>query len=248
MVMICSLMFGILVAAQAEQAATPAPGASGGPLGGGRASLFISPMGEPFRGYPNRSAALQSWFDAADRDRGGSISAQEMEDDSARFFAELDGAKDGEIDPDDINRYEDQIAPEIRVGLAPYRNAGLGGGGNAGPRDGGRGGGGRRGGGGSQGGEGGGPMVVRTGGGGMGGLQGAGRFGLLNMPQPVIAADADLNRGVSAAEFRQAAIRRFTLLDSNGDGRLDLPELQVKIPESPSRPADRRPGRPREQD
>lgn len=54
---------------------------------------------------------------------------------------------------------------------------------------------------------------------------GAGRLGLLQIPEPVISADTDFNRGVSAAEFRRAAIKRFALLDVNHTGRLTLDEL-----------------------
>ena len=64
----------------------------------------------------------------------------------------------------------------------------------------------------------------------MGGLQGAARYGLLNMPEPVAAADANFDRGISLAEFRQAARERFALLDSAGAGRLSLAQLQALRP------------------
>jgi hypothetical protein len=60
-----------------------------------------------------------------------------------------------------------------------------------------------------------------------GGLQGAARYGLLNMPEPVAAADADFNRGISLAEFKQAASERFRLLDINHHGTLTLAELET---------------------
>ena len=41
------------------------------------------------------------------------------------------------------------------------------------------------------------------------GLDGAGRFSFLNIPHPVMAADVDMNRGVSRGEFAQAADERF---------------------------------------
>ena len=59
------------------------------------------------------------------------------------------------------------------------------------------------------------------------GLQGGARYGLLNIPEPVAAADADFNRGISLAEFRRAAGDRFHLLDSGRNGRLTLAELQT---------------------
>ncbi|MBV9528761.1 hypothetical protein [Sphingomonas sp.] len=55
---------------------------------------------------------------------------------------------------------------------------------------------------------------------------GGGRLGLLTIPEPVTAADTNLDRGISPQEFQTAAEKRFGLLDSNGDGRLTLPELQ----------------------
>jgi hypothetical protein len=47
------------------------------------------------------------------------------------------------------------------------------------------------------------------------------------MPEPVAAADADFNRGISRDEFRQAAIARFQLLDTGHQGRLGLAQLQA---------------------
>ena len=60
-----------------------------------------------------------------------------------------------------------------------------------------------------------------------GSLQGAARYSLLNLPEPVAAADTDFNRGVSRAEFRQAALQRFNLLDKRHVGRLFLSDLQA---------------------
>ncbi|MDB5678482.1 MAG: hypothetical protein JWM94_1484, partial [Sphingomonas bacterium] len=77
-----------------------------------RGKLFVSPMGEPFRG-PD---PVRAWFDGADTDRDNAISATEFVADAMRFFAVLDRSHDGEIDPDDINHYETVLAPEIRTG------------------------------------------------------------------------------------------------------------------------------------
>lgn len=54
---------------------------------------------------------------------------------------------------------------------------------------------------------------------------GAGRFAQLNIPEPVSSADADYNRGVTLAEFRDAATKRFVLLDTDGGGALTVPTL-----------------------
>jgi Ca2+-binding EF-hand superfamily protein len=78
--------------------------------------LFVSPMGEPFTG-DRGGDALASWFQQADRNRDGSLTKAEMEQDAERFFATLDLNRDGEIDPDEITRYETQIAPTNRRSL-----------------------------------------------------------------------------------------------------------------------------------
>jgi Ca2+-binding EF-hand superfamily protein len=191
--------------------------------------LFVSPMGEPFRGDGTMSPTL-IWFASADLDHDGAISLAEFRADAMRFFDTLDTDHDGEIGPQEIERYETLILPEIHTG-----DGGLG------RQGGGSGGGGRGGhrgmGGGGMGGRGGG-----MGGGGMGGggggsadattqerpRQGAARFSYLDLPEPVTAADADLNRGVSREEFLHAADQRFVLLDANRDGRLtpdDFPPI-----------------------
>jgi hypothetical protein len=54
---------------------------------------------------------------------------------------------------------------------------------------------------------------------------GAGRFGYIATPEPVTAADTDLNRSVTDKEWIEAAGRRFALLDTNGDGVITAKEL-----------------------
>jgi len=61
------------------------------------------------------------------------------------------------------------------------------------------------------------------------------RTGLLNLPEPVIAADTNFNRGVSLEEFRKAAALRFQALDLDHQGRLTLSELESITPAAPPR-------------
>jgi Ca2+-binding EF-hand superfamily protein len=180
-------------------------------------------MGEPFFGRTEGEDGLVAWFQQADRNHDGFLTSDEMTADAQRFFDILDSNHDGEIDPDEIAHYENVIAPEVRSGFirspepqsaAPQQQGGWSGG------HGGRGGGGHRG--------------HRGGGeGSFGGNSGggddearAGRYGLLEIPEPVASADSDFNRGVSAQEFRSAAIQRFQQLDISHSGRLTLSELQ----------------------
>ena len=78
--------------------------------------MFVSPMGEPFTAERGGDA-LASWFQQADRNRDGALTRVEMEQDAERFFGMLDVNHDGEIDPDEITRYETQIAPRNRRSL-----------------------------------------------------------------------------------------------------------------------------------
>lgn len=201
--------------------------------------LFISPMGEPFRG----DDPIKAWFDGADADHDGVLTRAEFVADAMRFFATLDRGKDGEIDPDDITYYETVLVPEIRVGGA---------GGGAAPRGMGRGGGGggRRGGGGGRhggGGPGGGPGPAGGGEGAGDGdraqavanrryadtRQGAARYGFFDYPEPITVADTNFNRGVDAAEFKAAALDRFATLDKKHDGHITRAELpRIDLPEA----------------
>lgn len=205
----------ILIAA----AAVAQPAQNSRRFGEGR--TFMSPMGEPFIGRAPGEDGLVVWFQQADRNHDGVLTADEMVADADRFFQTLDINQDGEIDPDEIAHYENVIAPEVRTGRIPVADASTGNDQQDGQRGGGYGG---RGGGGGRhrGGRGGGF------GGGFGGDDEAraGLYGLLEIPEPVASADADLNRGVSAKEFRNAAVQRFQLLDINHTGRLTLGELQ----------------------
>jgi hypothetical protein len=61
-------------------------------------------------------------------------------------------------------------------------------------------------------------------------LQGGARYSLLNIPEPVAAADTDFNRAVTLEEFRHAAVQRFQLLDTAHQGKLTLAQLEAMRP------------------
>lgn len=166
--------------------------------------LFISPMGEPFRPKGRDDDTLADWFAQADKNHDGRLTLDEMQSDAERFFATLDVGHDGEIDPDDITRYEQAVAPEVisggSFGLTEAST------------------------------QGGGRKFFR---GSEDQHQGAGRFGLLDLPEPVVSADSNFNRGVSVTEFRQAAAQRFLALDLDHHGYLTLDGLEVIRPAPP---------------
>jgi hypothetical protein len=199
-----------------------------------RNALFVSPMGEPFRGQPTRAAALEAWFVQTDKDGNRSLSVAEMQGDAARYFAVLDRTKDGEIDPEDINFYESAVVPEIRMMGAgrptKVRFTRVPDGGST--IDHGSGGGGLQG-----------AQAADRNSGITGrvqksapdqGLKGAGWLGLLNIPQPITSADSNFNRGISESEFLKAAGTRFVLLDTDRNGSLSLGELQTRLADLPT--------------
>ena len=174
---------------------------------------FISPMGEPFRGGPAGVAPIARWFARADKNQDGVLTVDELQADADRFFARLDDNHDGQIDPDEMRAYEYEVAPEIQVNSEWRRQRGEI---SKQPVD-----------------EDGHRREDSHDGYRAYGLQGAARYGLLNMPQPVASADADFNRAVTLSEFRLAAAKRFALLDGQGQGRITLPELETRLPTRP---------------
>ena len=170
---------------------------------------FISPMGEPYRSHAPGDDTLVNWFTQADRNRDGILTADEFRTDAERFFGVLDSDRDAQIGPEEIRVYEFEMASEIQVNTQWRRVRGD-------PR----------------------PKKERPAhetGYDVNGMQGAARYGLLNMPQPVTSADTDFNRSITLAEFQSAAAYRFQLLDSKGDGKLSLSELQALRPVKPKR-------------
>ena len=183
-------------------------------------------MGEPFRPNGRADDGLADWFTQADRNHDGRLTLDEIQADADRFFAQLDVNHDGEIDPDEISRYETVVAPEITSG-AHFDTTSLDTGDGQERRERGR-----RGGSGGDG-RGERPGFFR---GAEDQHQGAGRYGLLDLPEPVVSADADFNRGVSRAEFQAAAGQRFLALDLDHKGYLTLPMLETIRPAPPAAP------------
>lgn len=233
-VALTSFCLSACVAPPAEDFAGPGGPRPPGFRGGPPQPLFISPSGTPYRSEPEASAPKLRWFAQADADGDGALSRSEFQVDARSAFGVWDVNGDGVIDSVEVSRYEREVVPEILDAALPRGRGGPAGGG---PPEGGRMGGPPGGGmGGGGGGPGGGP------GGGMGGdmdpprahsgpprtmemVQGAAVFGLLDEPEPLRAADADLSWRVTAAEWDQRTLWRFQKLDRDGDGQIVLAEL-----------------------
>lgn len=234
LIVVAGLLFAPVAVAQ-DQAAPPAkplhrfPGLpelpTTGPArrtAGTYGQLFVSPAGEPFRAEPGTPYPMATWFAQADTDHDGKLDRTEFAADFDRFFDVLDGNHDGVIDPAEVRRYERELVPEVAA--SEGRGAITPGTGNGSPTRAAK----RQ------------AIAGGTGGAGQSGgdiqappprrnedipIIGAGRYGLINIPEPVSAMDINLDGSVTRFEFRQAATRRFKLLDFDNRGVLRLEDL-----------------------
>lgn len=213
----------------------PPHGGSGGqrPSGPPRVRLFISPSGEPFRG----EGGLGRWFAQVDTNHDGAITIEEFRADALHSFKVLDLNGDGVIDGLELQHYEHDVVPEIGImafdepgaGQRPARHQPVGG-------------------------------RTGTGAGGQGrrataaddpaqlladqsnrvapgaGRDGAARYSLLNEPEPISAADADVDGKVTLAEWMAQTDRRFAKLDHAKTGRLTLDSLLKAQPKDQKSP------------
>ena len=219
---IAAALAGLVLLAGCASASDGPPGGASPTRGPRRPppNVFISPSGEPFRSEPDAPYASTPWFQGADTNGDGRLTPAEFLADAERAFRKLDTNGDGVIDGFEINAYEETVAPEIlpRLGrlragegmdddLFHDRNGGVRGGGSGRRRGDSNGGGGGR---------------IRAA---DIGYSGAGAFGMLAEPEPLKAADADLDGRVSLAEWRARTRRRFELLDGKSRGVLTLDQL-----------------------
>lgn len=181
-------------------------------------SVFFSPAGQPFRSPPGQPYPTATWFNQADTDHDGKISHDEFVADSMSFFNSLDVNHDGYVNSPENSRYENDVAPEIqRIDpriqqpvnryRAPDPDMGAD------------------------------TSTDPTGGKYLKQILGASQYGLIDEPQPIRAADANVDFRVSTGEWQEAANQRFTILDRNSDGVITMDEL----PKTPAQLADEAP-------
>lgn len=213
---------GLLSAVALSACAGPGMG-PGGPFGGpgvdrpAPPSLFVSPFGEVFVAASGEPWPVGDWFLGADADLDGVVVYDEFAADGRRWFDHLDADRDGRLGQAELWAYEASLR-EIGGGM------GAGGpGGHArgpGPRPNGA------------------TLGLappQTGGGSnirrQGGPRGPRGYGIVaeagffNLPQPVKAADVNVDQRVTAEEWTAATQRWFLALDADRDGRLTLASL-----------------------
>lgn len=187
----------------------------------GLPNTFISPCGKPFRAAVGAPYPVAEWFKEADRNGDGKLDRDEFVADAAAFFKVLDLNGDGVLSHYEVAVYERRIAPEILgaglpAGAASGRGARLwlaqidqpgsidpgGDQPQAAPHA---------------------PSELDESG------QGAAPYSLFPEPEPVMAADMDLNGFIRKANFLKLADMHFTTLDPDGIGFLTL----AKLPKTP---------------
>jgi hypothetical protein len=187
----------------------------------GLPNTFISPCGKPFRAASSAPYPVAEWFRQADKNGDGRLDRAEFVADAAAFFAVLDLNGDGVLSHYEVAVYEQRIAPEIlsaapkvgaaerpggRLWLAQFdQPTPIDPGGDQGPPA---------------------PQAPRdldeSG-------QGAAPYSLLEEPEPIMAADSDLNGYIRKANFLKLADTHFTTLDRDEEGYLTL----AKLPPTP---------------
>lgn len=181
-----------------------------GPCGPPFATVYIAPMGAPFR-TNGIADPMRRWFDQADADHDGRLTLAELAADAQRFFATIDTDHDGELDPQEVSAYEIDVAPEIKLYQADagfFARARTRTAKHIAKQD----------------------ARARAD---YSVPYGAGSYASLNIPEPVASADLDIDRGVSRDEFARVAASRFALLD--GAHRLYL--SYDALPRSPAQQA-----------
>lgn len=162
--------------------------------------LFVSPMGEPFRG-DHVTAPISTWFAAADQDGDGRISRAEFVAQALPFFQNtLDANRDGAVTSLESGTIWREQVPELaaarpRPVQAQVRPSEQSSGTpdprarrqprNSSERD---------------------PPALMA------------HFALFDIVEPVMSCDTDLSRRVTQAEYEACALRRFALLDTDADG------------------------------
>lgn len=215
------LALGAVFAVAATTAAC-AGGPPGGPGGGPReapprTAMFISPFGEPFMAEPGQPWPTADWFLGADRDLDGAITFEEFTADGLRWFGQLDQDRNGRLEQAELAAYETRLrtlaggagrmlrrrGPEGEAGGQPPAPMNLAGPPQEGPR-----------------------RKMRGGrGAGAVGYGPVAEAGFFNLPQPVKAADVNIDQRVTAEEWATASERWFLALDTDRDGRLTLAGL-----------------------
>jgi hypothetical protein len=177
--------------------------------------VFVSPMGQPYRGTAEQPSPFIGWFTRTDADADGRMTFEEFADNAARYFDTLDRNQDGFITSVESQQYWQREAPELfldrsnprgarrdpELGDDPVYNEIL-----------------RR-------------MNIRNRRGPPNEPpRGAQGFGMLNDVEPVMSCDHTFDRRVDIEEYAHCARTRFATIDRNSDGAFEKSEAPPPAP------------------
>lgn len=194
----------------------PPPGAGGGrpPAEAPVTTLAGRVLGggvEPDAPGTDCPALLKAWLLKVDTDRDGRLSVAEAQADADALLAEIDANRDGYATPSEIEAWREKVAPLAYADRKLRRQPGSseddqGGGGSARQQR---------------------SEIDKT-----GGDHGPGRLdsGFRGQPDPIMAADANLDFRVDKAELEARVKARFDKLDLDHDGKLTPDELASFCP------------------
>ena len=183
-------------------------------------NVFFSPHGQPFRARTGAPYPVVDWFKQADKNGDGKIDKAEFLADAEAFFKLIDHNGDGVLSHYEVTVYEHNVAPEIlgarvqvsdtgaaRLWLAQISRPGPVDPGGASA-------------------EGDAPVVkdhLDVSG------QGAAPFSFFEEPEPLLAADLNIDGIIRKGNFLKVAGDHFAALDVDGVGYLTL----AKLPKTP---------------
>ena len=174
--------------------------------------LFVAPSGKPYRGEPGQPYPSAAWFADADTNHDGKLTRAEYRANFISYFDTLDTNHDGEIDPNEIEHYENDILPETHMtgggfaGYAASEAMSSASGDDSGSDDNS-------------------PKQPPEQPG------GASFFGFFHFAEPIVWMDTNFNRGISRDEFAAGADRSWRMLNPDGKPWLtpaDLPKTQAQ--------------------
>ena len=179
-------------------------------------NVFISPHGQPFRARAGAPYPVVDWFSQADKNTDGKIDKADFLADAEAFFKVLDRNGDGVLSHYEVAHYEHNIAPEVlgarvQVGVIDAPRLWLAQVDRPGPVD-----------------PGGGSTeedaptekehLDDSG-------QGAAPYSFFEEPEPLLAADLNVDGIIRKGNFLKVAGDHFAALDVDGVGYLTLKKL-----------------------
>ncbi len=152
---------------------------------------------------------LGAWLTASDGDRDGALSLAEAFADADSLLAEIDASHDGYLTAIEIEAWRERIAPDAYADRKLRQQSGSGEDDTA-------------------------PGGKKRGGSPEDGHSAARRLdsGFRAQPDPIMAADTNLDFRVDRAELEARVKSRFDTLDTDHDGRLSADELAGFCPEN----------------